>query len=84
MNFSEWLEIEKGMSRKSSHDAASRLKRAMNILGTEYVTGEELNLLEEKDEFTSLSITVRSQLRRALRLYAEFKTVKDANGDFVN
>lgn len=76
MNFSEWLENNKGMSRKSSHDAASRLKRAMSILGTEDICSEDLNKLEGKEEFQALSMTVKSQLRRSIRLYAEFKTNK--------
>jgi len=75
MNFSEWLEKNKGMSRKSSHDVASRLKRAMAILGTENISGEDVSKLEGKEEFQALSLTVKSQLRRSIRLYAEFKTI---------
>lgn len=76
MNFSEWLEKEKGMSHKSSHDAASRLKRASIILGVDDMSGMDVKKLEEKESFRALSITVKSQLRRAVRLYEEFKMDK--------
>ena len=76
MNFSELLENNKDMSHKSSHDVASRLKRAMNILNVEDIDVKDLKLLEEKEEFQALSMTVKSQLRRAIRLYKEFKVIK--------
>lgn len=76
MNFSEWLENNKGMSHKSSHDVASRLKRVMTILGVEDIATEVLDALEEKGEFQALSMTVKSQLRRSVRLYTEYKANK--------
>lgn len=79
MDFLEWLEKEKGMSHKSSGDVVSRLKRVLLILGEKDISGIELNKLEEKAKFQALSITVKSQLRRAIKLYTEFKskTIKE-------
>lgn len=73
MDFFEWLETEKGLSRKSSGDVISRLKRVQFILGEKDISDTEINRLEKEENFRILSRTVRSQLRRSVRLYTEFK-----------
>ncbi len=77
MDFSEWLEECKCISHKSSHDVASRLKRSMSILGVDDIGTEDLNLLESKEEFRCLGMTVKSQLRRSVRLYSEYKMLNN-------
>ena len=72
MNFSEWLMKEKGFSHKASHDAESRLKRVLVLLGTDNVPKDAVTLLENTAEFKMLSVSVKSQLRRTAKLYLEF------------
>ena len=73
MEYSEWLENEKGLSHKVSHDVNSRLKRVYQILSTDDIDDKTISLLETNEHFRSLSMTVKSQLRRSVRLYLEYK-----------
>lgn len=70
--FLTWLHDTKHLEFRSARDVISRLRRAFNILDTQEVSSESLTELEKSDEFKGLSITVRSQLRRAINLYNEF------------
>ena len=65
-------ENEKKLSTKSARDVQSRLARALKILNKEEVTFDSIALLEEKEDFKCLSISVKSQLRRSIRLYCEY------------
>lgn len=71
--FEDWLVTVKGYSRKASHDVLSRQKRVLNILGTKHLDLETLPILERNSEFLSLTMSVKSQLRRAVRLSLEFE-----------
>ena len=73
MDYSEWLEKEKGLSHKVSHDVNSRLRRVCQILSSENIDDKTLALLEANANFRSLSMTVKSQLRRSVRLYIEYQ-----------
>ena len=72
--FREWLE-QKGFTQRVVGNIICRAKRADNILpwngGDTY-----LFYLEKEEKFTSLTVNVKSQLRRAIRLYSEFLTEK--------
>ncbi len=72
MDFTNWLMEKKGFSRKASNDSLSRLKRVKGILCSEKITDSTLKDLENAAGFKSLSVSVKSQLRRAIRLYLEF------------
>ncbi len=72
MTFNEWLEKEKGFSLRASHDAMSRLKRVQKLLETNEITAKSLDKLEKVAEFKTLSMSVKSQLRRTIRLYNEY------------
>lgn len=77
--FTEWLENKKGLSERSASDAKSRLNRANAILNFNDPSSPEIYLLalEKTNEFDIISRTVKSQLRRAVRLYSEYmKSVK--------
>ena len=78
MSFSEWLETSKGFTHKSAHDANSRLKRIFDLTGKENVSADTLSELAANENFLSLSVCVKSQLRRTTRLYLEYQesTVK--------
>lgn len=72
MDFCEWLINNKGFSTKASHDAQSRLKRVLALLGTSEVPENAVELLEKNPNFKQLSVNIKSQLRRTSRLYLEF------------
>lgn len=73
MSFREWLKINKGFTHKSAHDANSRLKRIYDLTGKDTVNTDTLTELAGNASFASLSVSVRSQLRRTTRLYLEYK-----------
>lgn len=73
MEFSEWLEDVRGFSHKVSHDIVSRLRRVLQIVGKNKISKDTITVLETKGEFNSLSMCVKSQLRRSIRLYMEYQ-----------
>jgi DNA (cytosine-5)-methyltransferase 1 len=72
--FKAWLVRHHRFSNRAASDVASRLRRANAILkvDTDNVLADYLYKLSQKQESRSLSISVRSQLRRAVTLYWEF------------
>lgn len=72
MDFENWLKQNKGLSHKVSHDVISRLKRVQYFLATDTIDLTDLDLLENCPSFKNLSLTVKSQLRRSVRLYCEY------------
>lgn len=73
MDFSSWLMTEKKYSKRSSLDVKSRLKRALKLSGESVISISTLDLVEANSYFVSLSSGVKSQLRRAINLYNEYK-----------
>lgn len=73
-SFSQWLSAEKGLSTKSASSVVSRLGRANDILPLSEVDSEAVYLAELSniDAFKTLSSSVRSQLRGAVRDYANY------------
>jgi len=69
--FKKWLKDETSYSDKVVRDVTSRAKRADNIRewdGTETY----IFYLEQEIEFQKLSVSVKSQMRRAISLYKEY------------
>ncbi len=73
MEFVEWLQKEKNYKEKTSHDVVSRLKRVKLLLGAVDEPLVALNKIENNKDFKCLTHSVRSQLRKALRLYDEYQ-----------
>ena len=73
-DFKLWQQNFKHISHKVSMDNASRVKRALSILGAESIVADSLNHLETNSNFRELSVSVKSQIRRAVRLYIEYNT----------
>ncbi len=71
--FVNWL-METGRSPQSARNVKSQVNRARRLLGgrTFSDTGLELARLELNAEFETLTVRTRSDLRAALRLYAEY------------
>ena len=76
MNFREWLINEKQYSDRASRDVQSRLKRALVLSAEEEVSAETLTKIESNMEFKGLSMSVKSQIRRAVKFYQEYLLVK--------
>lgn len=71
--FKNWLQNNTSYSNAVISDIVSRMKRADHIL--EWNNSDTyLFYLEKKQEFMLLSVSVRSQLRKAAKLYATYAT----------
>ncbi len=76
-SFKEWLRSNTSYSDNVIGDTVSRIKRADNIL---HWNDEETYIfyLEKEHEFIRLSVSVRSQLRKAVKLYSTY--IKEDTG----
>lgn len=70
--FEKWLYENQLLKLKSSRDVCSRLKRVMNILNIEEINEHTIQKLNTNDDFNTFSASVKSQLRRAVKLYLKF------------
>ncbi|MCH5337337.1 MAG: hypothetical protein J1E03_01015 [Acetatifactor sp.] len=75
-DFKQWLISNTAYSSRVIGNIISRLNRADRI---HPVRPEEIYLfeLEHVDKFKNLSVTVRSQLRKAVKLYLEFEKTQE-------
>ena len=73
--FNEWLINEKKLTSKSARDVVSRYVRVSSMLGSEPKSIQEIDYLADNDLFIECTKTVKSQLRRAIRLYIEYLEV---------
>ena len=73
--FIEWLIESKNFGKKGASDVYSRCVRAEKFTGKQ-ISKNTLELLSNCDEFDSLSIYVKSQIKRAIMLWNEFNTIK--------
>jgi DNA (cytosine-5)-methyltransferase 1 len=73
----QWLIDSKSMSEDSAGDVISRLKRAKTIMDFDVPIDVETLLFHfmGKPAFKQLTQTVKSQLKRAIRLYKEFNNI---------
>lgn len=74
INFDEfklWLDTNTNYTKETKSNLISRLKRANNILP---VTNEPIYifLLSQERAFNQLSVNVRSQLRRSVKIYTQY------------
>lgn len=75
VGFKKWLTANTNYSDRVIGDIVSRLKRADKILS---VRPEELYLfeLEHTEEFNKISTSVKSQIRKSVKLYNQFNNSK--------
>ena len=71
-DFKKWLQENKHITHKVSMDNASRVKRALFFLDAESISSRSLGDLELNNSFKGLSVSVKSQIRRAVKLYIEY------------
>lgn len=74
--FKNWLCEQKNYTERSARDVCSRLKRVYLLLHKETIDKKTVDDLEINDEFKGLSMSVRSQLRKSVRLFLEYKNNK--------
>ncbi|MDR1218695.1 MAG: hypothetical protein LBK73_03690 [Treponema sp.] len=74
--FSEWLITRKKFGDKTARDVLSRINRINGFMDADASEPVEkmLYTLSVVPAFKALSLSVRSQLRRAMRLYKEYRT----------
>lgn len=72
--FRRWLQEKHGYTERAAGNVASRLKRARRMLPAAAFVDvrDEIHALQKSEEFSPLSVSVRSQLKRALQLHSEF------------
>ncbi|MDR1940223.1 MAG: DNA cytosine methyltransferase [Clostridiales bacterium] len=79
--FSNWLTHAQPLCERTCRDTVSRLKRAAAICALPSVPDAYyLFTLEQAADYQSLVPTVRSQLKRAVSLYADYCSAQTANG----
>lgn len=74
-DFSNWLAVQ-GFSVRVQSDILSRLKRASTFINVDAQKREDSALMNlgRNADFEKLSTSVKSQIRRAVRLFFEFKS----------
>ncbi len=74
-DFKKFLAEKKSLTTKTVWDVVSRYKRAMNMASLSQGASQEsiLDRLNENLNFRKLSYSVKSQLRRSVRLYKEYQ-----------
>lgn len=71
IDFKKWLETNTSYSERTIGNILSRLKRADSFLPW-FAEDIYIFRLENTEGFTKLNCSVRSQLRKAVRLYYEY------------
>lgn len=73
--YRNWLMMEKKITKKVACDILSRTNRVSNIINISDLksTSHVVLDLTESSDFKEMTVSVRSQLKRCLCLYREFK-----------
>ena len=74
--FKTWLIDYKGMTTRAASDVPSRLRRITKLLDCVDVDNTTYANLKRNSTYQEYSVTVRSQMKRALTLYLEFEATK--------
>lgn len=70
-DFKQWLLRSRKLNSKATSDVISRLRRASKFVNVEAKvdTDDLLHKMGKHPEFKELNVYIRSQLRRAVKLY---------------
>ena len=79
-SFAAWLRDEKDYSDRSISDVFSRIKRAEKFLPNRNIDRYFIADLEENEEYSDLSSSVRSQIKKALQLKIAFEQADHNHG----
>jgi DNA (cytosine-5)-methyltransferase 1 len=74
MDFRKWLQRHHRYGERSAGNVISRIKRVRRLLGNRHFSDyrDAVHALQKKTEFDGMSRSVRSQLKKAILLHAEF------------
>jgi DNA (cytosine-5)-methyltransferase 1 len=77
--FDGWLKRSAGLTDKSASDVVSRLRRASRFVNvnSKQAIEDVIHKLGKDPNFNKLTDTVRSQLRRAVKLYRQYEDGRD-------
>ena len=75
-SFYDWLISKKELSNFAAKDVISRCNRVCRIIDVDNLEKDSLEILNSNNDFSTYSKFVRSQLRRAVNLFLEFKEDK--------
>jgi len=71
--FYDWLVNEKSMSTRSAKDVLSRCRRICKYIDSNDIDSKTIDLLNSNAAFNNQTMFIKSQLRRAVVLWNEFK-----------
>jgi hypothetical protein len=73
--FEVWLNQSERLSDRSAKDVVCRVRRASHFISidSKMETVDLLHKMNKAEEFKILSTAVRSQLRRAVKLYRKYR-----------
>lgn len=74
--FYNWLIETQSMSDRSARDVVSRCKRVCKMLGIDSISDGTLKGLEQSEIFNERTIYIKSQLKRAVILWGEYRRTK--------
>lgn len=79
-HFKVWLDDNYAYTKATKSDIVSRLRRADKILP---IISDPVYLfkLSQCNQFSNLSVNVKSQIRRAVKIYLEFTENEDAKAN---
>lgn len=79
-NFQKWLDANSAYTKETKSNIVSRLRRADKLIP---VINDPVYLfnLSQCAEFTELSVSVKSQMRRAVRMYHNYLENEDRNAN---
>ena len=76
MEFTQWVIDHKEYSERAARDVQSRLKRVETFLNDKEISQTSIEQLNQIEDFQKLSMSVKSQLRRSIKLFNEFNEYK--------
>lgn len=75
ISFLSWLQKEKRLSKRAASDVLSRANRARKIKAfSNFKISNYLSILETTNDFKKINKSVQTQIKRAVRLYFEYKS----------
>ena len=79
-SFKMWLDANTAYTKATKSNIVSRLRRADKLMP---VVADPIYLftLSQCSEFTALSVNVKSQIRRAVRIYHQYLEGKEKTAD---
>lgn len=68
-----WLVSVKGFSTRGAKDVVFRINRVKKLLDSDVISEHSINELERNESFVRCTVSIKSQMRRAIRLACEYQ-----------